>query len=441
VDKITVVQIPTPSHPPRVRLTYGFFQNLRRSISWPLIALFFLTVWFQADGKPWVLFSLDKRTFVLWGNELAWQNLPLLAGILIAAAFLLFLVAVIWGRVWCGFACPQSIWTWIFIRIEHWTEGPPKARHPHSPFLNRSLKHLLWLTIAFATAFTFTGYFVPIRELFSQLLSGSVAGSTLMWLTVMTALTYLNAGFVREKICLHACPYSRFQSVMFDEHTKTVTYDAKRGEPRARKRDQNTSSGDCVDCALCVKVCPTGIDIREGLQAACIDCGACIDACNQVMSKIHKPLGLIRFTSEAQLNQQPTGLFRARMLGYSALFSAAFIWVLIGFFSIDSLTIEVKRDRQSLFTRAADDNVCNHYLIKVNAEGSMDEAAMLTVNSSFEHTLIGKREINLATDANEWWPYQVCQQGVNTSISPIEFRITTQDLSAIKSTTFIAKGI
>ena len=159
------------------------------------------------------------------------------------------------------------------------------------------------------------------------------------------------------------------------------------------------------------------------------------------MSKIHKPLGLIRFTSEAQLNQQPTGLFRARMLGYSALFSAAFIWVLIGFFSIDSLTIEVKRDRQSLFTRAADDKLCNHYLIKVNAEGSMDEAAMLTVNSSFEHTLIGKREINLATDANEWWPYHVCQQGVNTSISPIEFRITTQDLSAIKSTTFIAKGI
>lgn len=225
MEKIPVVQDYTPSFAEdgkiHVRLTKGRFQNLRRLTSWPLMALFFGLVWIQIDGQPWLLFSFAQHQIVLFGNALSWHDLPLLAGLLIASACLLFFMAVAWGRVWCGFACPQSIWTWLFIRIEDFTEGQAskRARAEGQPLrgerlLRRIAKHMLWIGLATLTALTFTGYFIPIREIVSDAVQLQLSPAISGWLAIMAGLTYANAGLVREKICLHACPYSRFQSVM-----------------------------------------------------------------------------------------------------------------------------------------------------------------------------------------------------------------------------------
>ncbi|MFG1490603.1 cytochrome c oxidase accessory protein CcoG, partial [Oceanospirillum sp. HFRX-1_2] len=352
-----------------VRLTEGRFQNWRRLVSGPLIIAFFLLAWLQWDGQPLLLFSFEERRIYLFGGQLSWHDLPLMAGLMIAGACLLFFMAVGWGRVWCGFACPQSIWTWLFIRIEQMTEGKAslRAKNDRLPLtgkrlLRRLAKHGLWLAFSFLTALTFTGYFLPVQELFTGFFTLDLSLAVWGWLISMAALTYVNAGLVREKICLHACPYSRFQGVMFDQHTRTVSYDDGRGEPRrlrgkngqvdmipvqnlavapVQKRVANDSSmpviknsaGDCVDCTICVQVCPVGIDIRDGLQAACIDCGACIDACDQVMDKVGKPRGLIRFASEVELSGSPVKqtLMRPKLAGYAVVMLLALGAVMLGF--------------------------------------------------------------------------------------------------------------
>ena len=455
-----------------VRLIEGRFQSVRRWISAPLMSIFFLTVWLQIDGQPAVLFSYDTQRILVMGGSLSWYDLPLLAGMLITAAMLLFFAAVAWGRVWCGFACPQSVWTWMFLRIETLTLGQPGRRQrrqreqPTQYSLRNALKHLLWMLLAFITALTFTGYFVPIRELLQQLLTLEIGAGSLTWLTVMTLLTYINAGFVREKICLHACPYSRFQSVMFDSHTRNVAYDEKRGEPRQRPGRVNPSladsimvkkastgtpnqehqhTGDCVDCGLCVQVCPVGIDIRDGLQAPCIDCGACIDACDRVMSKLKRPLGLIRFASATELVNEPpysSPWLRPRLLGYGTICVTAMLLVAIGFQNTTRLLAEVRRDRDQLYTMQ-EDTVCNYYRIKVerfDGGSYANDPITIRVKSSdqIRWQLKGEAAINSPQLGSQWLRYKLCSENELPYRSDIAFEFSTQLHKIHKDTTFIS---
>lgn len=461
MEKIPVAQIPDEQSPIveeyipfaregkfHVRLTTGLFQNLRRLTTWPLIALFFGLVWVQVDGQPWLLFSFSQRSIFLFGHTLSWHDLPLLAGLMIAGACLLFFMAVAWGRVWCGFACPQSIWTWLFIRIEDLTEGRASLRARQEgkalrglPLMRRLLKHLLWILLATVTALTFTGYFIPIRDILgdaSQLeLSAGITG----WIVIMAGLTYANAGLVREKICLHACPYSRFQGVMFDRDTLTVSYDKARGEPRANRRNADANSGDCVDCGLCVQVCPTGIDIRDGLQAACIDCGACIDACDGVMKKLDRDTGLIRFASEAQLQKQPSRLLRPRLAGYAAVMACAFGAVLFGFTQTTDLLVEIRRDRGALFVQLDEETYCNNYRVKV--EGFADTAALIRVAVSglADYQLFGPAQLDLNEHNSTWLPYRVCTQSPEQPRADLSFQFFAGGIQqAEKHTTFITQS-
>lgn len=455
MEKIAVQQIdpkrsitPPPNGKFHVRLTTGHFQNLRRAVSWPLIALFFGMAWLQWNGQPLVLFSFPERYILLFGNYLSWRDLPLLAGLLICAAMLLFFMAVAMGRVWCGFACPQSIWTWLFIRIEDVTEGKAHIRRKNANkglsaeiVLRRTAKHIGWILLALATAITFTGYFIPVREIVGDLATLSLSTSVTIWLLVMAGLTYLNAGLVREKICLHACPYSRFQSVMFDQHTRTVTYDVARGEPRTQGKTStsNAAHGDCVNCTVCVQVCPVGIDIRDGLQAACIDCGACIDACDSIMKQLKRAPGLIRFASEQQLIKQASPLLRPRLIGYGLVFILSTLAVLWGLGNRTLLQADLQRDRNKLYVQQPDDRWCNDFRIKLERFEPSIELVHIAVSSSdnaaFE--LLGPNPISMRENNAEWQNFRVCANDFNQQKTSLQFVFTSEQLTVSKESTFL----
>jgi len=462
-----------------VRLTEGRFQNWRRLVSAPLIITFFLLAWLQWNGQPLLLFSFEERRIYLFGGQLSWHDLPLMAGLMIAGACLLFFMAVGWGRVWCGFACPQSIWTWLFIRIERLTEGKAsqRAKNDRLPLtgkrlLRRLTKHLLWLAFSLFTALTFTGYFLPVRELFSGFFSFDLSLAVWGWLITMAALTYVNAGLVREKICLHACPYSRFQGVMFDQNTRTVSYDTARGEPRRLRRKNSSEElipalnlaadvgdagalvnkktvGDCVDCTICVQVCPVGIDIRDGLQAACIDCGACIDACDQVMDKIGKPRGLIRFASEVELSdsaghERRQKLIRPKLAGYAAVMVLALGAVMLGFTQTKDLLLEIRRDRGALYTRLDNRQICNHYKIKVEGYQQGVQRVLISTTGLDGITLYGDQSLNLDDNNAGWRAYRVCAPEPSGLAQEIRFIVETPDgqmpVSRVEKTTTFLTG-
>jgi len=454
MDRIPAVEVQSPPLSTdgkfHVKLIEGRYQFIRRLTSWPLIFLFFAVVWGQQDGQPWVLFSFEQRAIFLFGKALSWHDLPLLSGLMITGGGVLFFLSVGWGRVWCGFACPQSIWTWIFIRIEQWTEGRARERAKIDQqlfagpgFLQRLLKHLLWLAVAGITAITFTGYFIPIREMATDIYTLQASPALTSWLIIMAALTYLNAGLVREKICLHACPYSRFQSVMFDSNTLTVSYDKERGEPRTKRRSDTGNSGDCVDCDLCVQVCPTGIDIRDGLQAACIDCAACIDACDSVMAKLKRPKGLIGFHSEAELTKQTQTqtIIRPRLMAYALLIIGSMSAVFYGFTDTTELLVEIRRDRTTLFTQMEHNKVCNNYLVKVESFIPDQTVTEVSVRGEEKFELHGQPEINLHINNSTWLPYRVCATDLDNARYELEFTFSKSGSYVSKRTTFLTASI
>lgn len=425
-----------------VRLISGRFQNWRRLISWPFLLAFFGLVWVQVGGEPWLLFDFGERRLVLFGNWFSWHDLHIMTGLMIAGSFLLFSLAMAWGRVWCGFACPQSVWTWLFIRIEQLTEGraSQRARNERLPLrglrlVRRLLKHSLWLLLALATAITFTGYFVPIREVVAQLVQLNASWALLLWLLTMTLLTYLNAGLVREQICLHACPYSRFQSVMMDDFTRKVSYDRTRGEPR---RGTGAGTGACVDCTLCVQVCPTGIDIRNGMQPGCIDCGACIDACDPVMIKTGQPTGLIRFASEQQLAGRPDRFWRPRLLGYALILLTATLVSGYGVLTKKELVAEIRRDRGELFQILADGQVCNFYRIKVEGFNPQLTQVELTLLDQPRMQLHGPQSLPL-DNTGDWVAYRICQSGPQSGTQPLQIRFAAGPVTLTKRTSFMTQ--
>ena len=357
------------------RKVEGFFQRLRLYTGWPLLLGYFCVPWLNWDGRQAVWFDLPGRKFHILGLTFWPQDFPLLAWLLIIAAFSLFTVTVFAGRVWCGYTCPQTVWTSIFMWAEQVTEGTrnQRMRLDQGPWnankiLRKSAKHSLWFGVAGATGITFVGYFSPIRELVVALPTFTANIQEASWSLFFTLATYINAGWMREQVCMYMCPYARFQSVMFDHDTLIVSYDRARGEPRGSRKHGTAAReglGDCVDCQLCVQVCPTGIDIRNGLQYQCIGCALCIDACDSVMDRMGYAKGLVRYTTENALLGKPSRLLRPRLVGYITavvLMIGLFITVLL---SRVSVGVEAIRERGQLYREMSDGSIENVYTLKL----------------------------------------------------------------------------
>ena len=351
----------------------GRFNTLRWAMVWFTQVIFYGACWlnWESSGttRQAIWFDIAHEKLYLFDLVLWPQDALLLALVLIFAATALFFVTALAGRLFCGFACPQTIYTMIFVWIESKVEGDHLARLKldQAPISGRKLilkaiKHGLWILVAMWTAITFVGYFTPIRELLPTVFSFESGPWEAFWLLFYATFTYIQAGLAREAVCQHMCPYSRFQGVMFDPMTANVSYDRQRGEPR------NANAESCIDCGICVQVCPTGIDIRDGLQLACTNCGLCIDACDQVMAKIGAPSGLIRFASDQELVGLgvPRNLMRRpRIVVYAALLSifAGFLVLTVSFRSL--VLVDVMRDRGALLRETADGSIENAYTLKL----------------------------------------------------------------------------
>ena len=438
--------------PIHTRSFSGRFRNLRVLFGGLLFALFFGTAWLDWNGRQAVLWDLGARQFHVFGATFWPQDFTLLSALLIIAAFGLFFITVLAGRVWCGYACPQSTWTWVFMWAEKVTEGDRSQRlkldaAPWSAnkLLRRSAKHLLWLGVSLATAVAFVGYFTPVRELAAGLLTFDLDLGPAVWVALFTAATYLNAGWLREQVCLHMCPYSRFQSVMFDANTLNVSYDAARGESRGpRRKDSNPQAeglGDCVDCTLCVQVCPTGIDIRDGLQLDCVSCGACIDACDEVMDKMGYARGLIRYASENALAGRSTRLFRPRLAGYGLMLLVmigAFVWALD---DRSLVSLDVTRDR-TLYRENSQGQIENMYMLKViNKTQQAQQYRIELVGEGL--ALQGQKTLELSPGEISDAPYSVTliDDSTPTSTRQLHFTVTDTEDPQIRdsvTSTFVA---
>lgn len=358
------------------RRARGRFQRLRTLAMCALLGAYYLTPWLSWNGHPLVWFDLPHRRFHLPGLTLAPQDLILLAALLFIAALTLFLFTTLAGRLWCGYACPQTVWTEAFVWIEHWCEGDRHARvkldragWTREKLLRRGGKHLLWALLGLFTGLTFVAYFVPARELVPAALQFRLDGWPLFWTLFYGAATWGNAGFMREQVCKYMCPYARFQSAMFDRDTLIIGYDELRGEPRKglARNIVAAARGDCIDCSLCVQVCPVGIDIRKGLQYECIACAACVDACDSVMDAVHKPHGLIRYTTANRDAGRAVRLLRPRTLGYGAVWLAGCIGLVVLLLTHSPFRFDVLRDRHTLVRERADGSLENLYVFKLTS--------------------------------------------------------------------------
>ncbi len=421
--EVKVVNIYTKFDDVYVRETKGYYTTLR----WLMVGLtqlvFFGLPWLSWNGRTAVLFDLPARKFYLFGLVLLPQDFIFLTMLLIICAYGLFLFTAITGRVWCGFSCPQTVYTQIFMWLENRVEGNRSARMRldkqawnGAKLARKTLKHSLWTIFALLTGFSFVAYFVPASQLFSDLLHAEPGPWALFWLLFYAAFTYMNAGFMRDHFCRYLCPYARFQGSMMDKDTLIVSYDAQRGEPRqawSKQSAQAQQQGSCIDCTLCVQVCPTGIDIRNGLQHDCIGCAACIDACDSVMDKIKAPRGLIRFSTENAINlgwsltQIRQRLYRPRVLIYSAILLLIMAAFVIGLSQHSDLRMNVLRDRSISYRQIDSQTFENVY--RLNMISSAEQARQLEVSVIGEGSfrLAGSSQFSLHPTETRQFPVTV----------------------------------
>lgn len=422
----------------------GRFDRLRKAAVIWLLGMYYVFAWLRWDGRQAVLFDLPARKFYVFGLSFWPQDFFYLALLLIIAGLTLFFFTAVAGRIWCGYACPQTVWTEAFLWMEQWTEGDRNKRMKldagpwtREKVLRKGGKHLLWLVFALWTGFTFVGYFTPIRDLGARLVPFDWGPSETFWVLFYALATWGNAGFLREQVCKYMCPYARFQGAMFDRNTLIIAYDPRRGEPRgprskarvgsvlerargllpmdlatsavvAAAHDGKTDArattglvvdaqtglppppevnspddlGDCIDCTICVQVCPTGIDIRNGLQYECIACGACIDACDSVMDKMGYPRGLIRNTTQNALDGKRTKVLRPRVLVYGVLLLAACAGFVAGILGRTPLLVDVIRDRNALYRTAADGSIENGYTLRIVNKGEQAREFRIRIEGS-----------------------------------------------------------
>jgi cytochrome c oxidase accessory protein FixG len=376
--------------------TSGRFTNLRVLMVLVTQAIFYGLAWLPWNDRQAVLFDLNARKFYIF-DWIFWpQDILYLTLILIVSAYALFFVTAIAGRVFCGYACPQTVYTEIFMWIENKFEGDRAARMKldQAPMSADKLwrkggKHFFWILIALWTGFTFVGYFTPIRTLVQEVLTFTTGPWETFWILFYAFATWGNAGFMREQVCKYMCPYARFQSVMFDRDTLIVTYDQQRGEPRGgRKKTADIAAlklGSCVDCSLCVQVCPTGIDIREGLQYECIGCSACIDVCDTVMDKMSYPRGLIRYSTENALEKRWNAkdvykhMLRPRIIVYFAVLVLLVGGLLTSLAVRNPLKVDVIRDKRLLAREVEGRFIENVY--KLNVMNTTEQAQRFLVTA------------------------------------------------------------
>ena len=413
------------------REVHGLFARLRTLGVLGLLGIYYILTWLRWDGHQALLFDLPARKFHIFFVTLWPQDFFYLAVMLILAGLTLFFVTAIAGRVWCGYACPQTVWTEAFLWIERKVEGDRMKQQKLDalPMNARKLrikasKHFLWIAFSVWTGFTFVGYFSPIVELGRNLLAFNIGPWESFWIFFYGFATYGNAGFMREQVCKYMCPYARFQSAMFDKDTLIVSYLPQRGEPRgSRKRSADPASlglGDCIDCTMCVQVCPTGIDIHDGLQYECIACSACIDACDDVMDKMGYDNRLIAYTTENEMQGNKSSLLRPRIIIYAVilfLIMAAFVY---SFSQRIPLGLDILRDRNTLYRETNEGLIENVYTVKILNMDALDHRYELTVTGIPGITLL----IDTAT-------IEVASGGVLEI--PVRLRAEESDLDARSS--------
>jgi cytochrome c oxidase accessory protein FixG len=411
------------------RAVHGWFARWRWALIWLTQIVFYGLAWLPWNGRQAVLFDLAARKFYIFGYVFWPQDFIYLTGLLIISAYSLFLFTAIGGRLWCGYACPQTVYTEMFMWIERKIEGDRQRRMKldAEPLSARKValkgtKHTAWIALSLWTGFTFVGYFTPIRELGGNIAAFDVGPWATFWMLFYAFATYGNAGWMREQVCKYMCPYARFQGVMFDQDTMVVTYDTNRGDPRGargRKVDAKAQGlGDCVDCTMCVQVCPTGIDIRDGLQYECIGCAACIDACDQVMDKMGYARGLIRYsTSNAIANgwdfrRMVRRVFRPRVLLYSAILAAIVGATIVSLYIRVPLKVDVLRDRASLMREVEDGQLENVYRLQIMNTQEVAHRYRITVTGLESLHVASEDEIDLAASASKQVPVRLRMDGV-----------------------------
>lgn len=431
-----------------VKRIKGFFQRFRLIASSVLLTLFYLGAFINYEGRQAIFFDLPNRQFHIFSTTIFPHDFMLLAWILIILAFVLFFVTNFAGRVWCGYSCPQFVWTWIYIWIEELTEGNANRRKKlnaapwnKDKIVRKTAKHTIWLLIALATGIAFIGYFSPIRDLIPRVFTFNLGPWEFFWLGFFIFFTYLFAGWLREQVCIYMCPYARFQSVMFDKDTLVVSYNPAKGEPRGRRRKdtnlEEANLGYCIDCDLCVQVCPVGIDIRDGLQYECVTCAACIDACDEVMLKMGYPKGLISYTTEEELAGRETKIIRPRLLGYFGVLAVMVVAFIIAVSGRVPLELEVLRDRHQLVKTNTDGTVENSYLIRIANMEQRANTYHLTLKNADGLQLASPSEYKL--DAGEVRQYPITilanpQDLPNVSSMNIEVHIEALDNPGVEKT-------
>ncbi len=411
--------------------------------------VFYALPWLEWGQRQMVLFDLGARRFYIFGLILYPQDFIYLTGLLIISALSLFLFTAVAGRLWCGFACPQTVYTEIFMWIEHKIEGERSARlrldasgWTWEKTWKKATKQVLWIAVSLWTGFTFVGYFIPIRQLGVELMS--LQGTwQIFWVLFYGFATYGNAGFLREQVCKYMCPYARFQSAMFDKDTLIVTYDTERGEPRGpriKTADYKAKGlGDCIDCTLCVQVCPVGIDIRNGLQYECIGCGLCVDACNSIMEKMSYPKGLIRFSTQNAMakgwmqSEILKRVMRPRVLIYTGVLIGLCVLMMVSLLSKAPLKVDIERDRAALSRIVAGGKLENVYRLQImNATEQLQHYQITAFGLDGLELHMGEKVVEIEAAQSRWVAIrlQIPYGSIASGSHPVNFEIKAVESGA-----------